>query len=399
MLQLLILVFLKAQAKEFFVLSDIHYNIGFETNLTFPCQVPSGALGKLRCDTPKEVIESTLTYMQSLNPNPEFIVVLGDSLSHYTLSLSKEGEVDPVQNKFLVRQSHIEVTDLLSRHFPNTQIVQVLGNNDGYANYKKPTEREAAQFYDFLFELWRPFTSISSSFYDGGYYTTHTKDFFLVVLNTNFFSVRNEESKDAQEQLNWLDEQLEHDQQTIVLLHIPPGFEMFNWGEQTWHPSFAESFIRIIQKHQGHIRLILGGHYHNGGFQLIPGTNLGVLLHNSLSGIFFNNPGFRKYTYTPDSLDFSEYSLDLLDSSPNWKYSYAYSELFGTLSLEEALEIEQEEVFDQFIAKSFGFPEPNELMWKVATNDTQNTSYSRQVALCSFKFIKASDFLNCKNKQ
>ena len=73
--------------------------------------------------------------MQEIDPNPEFILILGDDIAHYTISLIEDQQNYNVSyNSKLIQQSHKDISLLLSKSFPQTQIIHALGNNDAYAH-------------------------------------------------------------------------------------------------------------------------------------------------------------------------------------------------------------------------------------------------------------------------
>lgn len=110
--------------------------------------------------------------MKSINPDPDFIVILGDFVSHSAMEvLNSANQYDINFNKYILRQTIMDVYTLIEDYFPNTQILPVIGNNDGYEDYNILTGREGAEYLAFLYETWQPTVwDISGSFYDGGYY-------------------------------------------------------------------------------------------------------------------------------------------------------------------------------------------------------------------------------------
>lgn len=422
---------------KFFVLSDIHYDIAYKDNFNsstycHSIQITQIAqqnlnvapatttdvqpLGRFLCDTPLKLISSSFEAMQKVESDPEFILILGDSIGHYTMELlNDQGYLDFDYNKRLVQESFYRIDEELTRYFPDTQIIYVIGNNDAYTDYVIPTGREGYEYLAFLYELWQPSIGyVSSSFYDGGYYSTLTRSGIrIIAINSNYYTIKALDLEYmAVQQFEWLRTELqsasEVDEKVIIAMHIPPGISMFGSGTQDWHEVYIEEFTSIIKDYESTIQLIMSGHFHSSTFQLIDNYSVDLLVHTSLSPIFRNNPAFRYYQISNDREDYSDYFLDLFSENPVWKVEYSYSEMFSYDKFEfrkiyEEL-LEDMNLLLDFIVKAHGLTRAfkdkqidEAYIWKIATAlnfHTQREDVIR-AALCSIRYVKNSDYEKC----
>ncbi|CAG9315784.1 unnamed protein product [Blepharisma stoltei] len=412
-------------SQRFFVISDVHldvhYNSSYDTS--FHCHstrhvessyIPtptnnSKIYGRLGCDSPKSLLKSALEEMRLIDPSPDFLVLLGDSVSHYAMHLlNNENEIDVNYNKYLVRQTIVDLTNLVEEFFPETQIIQAIGNNDGYERYQAPSGREGAEYLEFLYELWKPSAiEISGSFYDGGYYRSFTgSGYHILALNTNYLSSQSERKEESLEQLEWLrDEVEESDGDVIILLHIPPGFSMYDGGEQGWHEDYSKIFFDIVENNARKIKYILSGHRHLGSFKVIPNATVPFIVNPAISPIFFNNPSFRYFNES----DYTDFIFNLYDEAPKWKKEYSFKEFFnleGLDFIQAYLELESDDdLLEKFLSHSRGLSNVKTLsrdqLWTIETggNHTEIPDTLRRVVLCSMKTFDQVHFNLCKNNE
>mmetsp|Transcript_4804 Transcript_4804/g.8964 ORF Transcript_4804/g.8964 Transcript_4804/m.8964 type:complete len:446 (+) Transcript_4804:532-1869(+) len=421
-----------AFAAEFLVVSDFHYDVAYnghynasancsselangQQGMPAPAQAEDFvAFGRYGCDSSLALIESSIQAMSIVNAAPDFILVTGDLIGHRTNSLlDPNEEYNPEYNHELVLNSTSEIVALFETYFPGTQVIFTLGNNDGYEDYWTPSESEAEDFLAQLKDIFgRVNPSMSESFTQLGYYTSVTNDGSLVIsLNSNFFSIKRSivAKKPSEEQLTWLDQQLySTDRRVIVSLHIPPGSSMYGGGVFESSDFAIDEFVRILQRHQDKIDFVMSGHFHSTAFQLIPLTNLGILVHPSVSPIFGNNPGFRHYISKGSTFDFVDYFMNLKKAEdgflPQYTYSHIYrspardfKQLYEDLSSNEVLLI-QYLVFAHGLKDNYGIDVHESYIWKISTGTSlQDREKGRRIALCSFKYVNNSEFEWCKN--
>ena len=101
-----IILFAISANGKIFVLSDIHYDIAYNSsyNSSYLCHskplynhsiIPIPTIDppnsiQINCDTSPQFLSEILSKMQQADPNPDFIVILGDNIAHFTINLTQE---------------------------------------------------------------------------------------------------------------------------------------------------------------------------------------------------------------------------------------------------------------------------------------------------------------------
>jgi hypothetical protein len=330
------------QAK-FFVVSDLHYDVFYNQsyNQTSQCHVLStkGVPGNITenvqpvvrpgCDSSLELIRQTIKTMSFIDPNPDFILVLGDSIGHFT-RLCEIINLSESKNciKNLIFQSYQSIFEIFSQFFPKTQIIPMIGNNDVFVDYQEPRGEEKKEFYTFLYNLWKPFVQdLPSVFLDEGYFNTSTRTGFkIIVMNSNVFYIKENLLIEAQIQFEWLEQQLILNQKIMILMHISPTMGLYESGQLYWHEVYVQHFVELINKYQKNIECIMAGHYHNGIFSLI--KQVPIIINPSISPIFNGNPQFRLYDWEMNN--YQQFTLDAQYFTGDWQVR-SFSQEFGYL--------------------------------------------------------------------
>ena len=249
--------------------------------------------------------------------------MIGHFTNNYT---SQSGITNQTLNKDLIKQIHKSIVDLLTHYFPKTQIIPSIGNNDAYTNYKVPQGNDHEDYFNCLYELWSPLVkSLPLVFMQNGFYNVSTRNgFYVIVLNSNLFSVYEDLLDQAYEQLKWLEGQLEIGQNVLIAMHIPPTMGLFDGGMNSWHQAYVEKFVELVNDYEEKIEVIMSGHYHNGIFSLI--GNVPLVINPSISVVYRQNPQFRIYDW--DRKDYQDFSLDPLEFTGIW-VRRSFAEEFG----------------------------------------------------------------------
>jgi len=419
----LIVSICSAQYLNFFVVTDIHYDIAYQQNYSYPylCHsvgidgekfnpVPTNdtaPLGRYYCDSPLTLAALTFQQMKAVNPNPDFILLLGDSVAHFTSTLlNQQGVYDKQADENLVLSTFTKVTQLFTQYFPNTQLLPVIGNNDGFQDYQIPEGVEGTDYLKFLYKLWSPLIGfMTDTFMKGGYYASITKGGLnFICLNTNYFSTHIKlPLVEADEQLEWLRSQLQANRaKSIIIMHISPGVSIYGKGDPDWDNDYVTKFLSIVTAFQSKISYIFAGHYHFGFFQIVQGTQLSIIIHPSVSPFFGNNPGFRYYTLNGGTQDYVDYTYDL--NQTGW-YTHRFSQMYNldTFNFTSVYSMLSKNftMLNQFLARSYGLDvEPgitNEYVWNLSLGLDYNTQQSlgRSVTLCSMQNLVFNDFKKC----
>ena len=416
---LLLYFLLVVSQSKFFILSDLHYDIAFEPyyNKTYNCHslkvntiplspVPSFSVPQWiqpGCDSSFSFLFRTVSKMQEIDPNPEFILILGDDIAHYTISLIEDQQNYNVSyNSKLIQQSHKDISLLLSKSFPQTQIIHALGNNDAYAHNKMPKGLSKSEYFQFLYQLWSEKTSISSSFFLGGYYWTQTSSGYnILILNSVYYSVKTEENIQRDIQMIWLKENLSKlDKNIIIAMHIPPGVAMLKEGTPMWLEFYTKKFVEIIKLYRYKILAVFSGHLHSTGFQLI--DDLPLIVNPSVSPIFENNPGFRYFDL--ENQNYEEFTFNAYDVTKGWK-SFMFSETFegSYLKVFEGISNDRRDFF-KLLARATGWwvldkYEDEELLKMFFGNLCNlDLQYCVRIAVCSIQYLSYYEYLSCLTK-
>ena len=328
---------------KFFVISDLHYDIAYKANYnsSYFCHEvgfygsnttpePTSDIEPFirpYCDSSFSLVNSALSKMFEIDPNPEFILLTGDLIAHYTSALlQQDGKFNPVYNSLLIKQSMQDISALFLEYFPKTQVIPMIGNNDAYQDYEIPSGFEKFEYFDFLYTVWNPLAkTIPRTFFIDGYYNLMVSTGNVIVMNSDYFSVYYDDPEiQAETQLMWLRSQLRSHERNIIAMHIPPGLGLYGGGEMSWIEKMSNQIIDIIDEFSDKITAVIAGHYHNGAFQIIGETQM--LLNPSISPYFGNNPGFRYYNSSLN--DYAQYNIDAYNITGEWN-SFSYSSRYG----------------------------------------------------------------------
>ena len=420
-----LLLLAHVQAYTFFVLTDIHLDLGYspDYNTTARCHsvgvagknltiVPAPDVaesGRVGCDSPITLLESALEKMREVDDNPGFVLVTGDVIGHDTYKLLlANGTYDKSYTSQLVRSTFSQVTASLNSYFPTTQILFALGNNDGYGDYQLPS----SPLTSYLYSLWAPLNpTLPPDFTTNSYYscTVSVIGQKLIVLSTNFFGISVTAPKTAPiEQLLWLENELktavETGQRVVIAMHIPPGVGIFQENSYDWREEFIEQFYTVVKGYAQGVDFVFAAHQHESGFELIEGTNLAIVIHPALSPIYNNNPGFRYYEITETTQEYTDFFYDLLGGRGEWDEEIVFSEFTGRDEFDyrgvyEELMGDEAMLMDYLVA-SHGYS--RNINVDISASDfvqkvmgLQSEAELFRAALCSYRYLLNVEFDLC----
>ena len=364
-----------AQTEKFISFSDIHFD-PFLVCETSPRTCPQ--LKKLRAagysqweailennknkivyhqDTSYPLFKSTLIELQKIKQqeNPQFVVILGDFLSHDFRRRYKRysGDSSRAGYEAFVKKTLQFMTYEIEKIFPDIDVYPAIGNNDSYKGDYVIVPRgrflqDTANTWSRLIKNKENQKQFRNSFPIGGYYAitlanNHNK---IIVLDTVLFSARGGNSTVKQAaakiELEWLKTQLqkasEKHQSVYLAFHIPAGIDVFatikifTFIHEFWHSDITREFETLLNQYSNTIVDILAGHIHMDTFQLISvkqGGRIPVIVTPSISPIFGNNPGFKLLSYNTHTLQIQNYDtyyypLDHL----NWQKEYSFNHIY-----------------------------------------------------------------------
>ena len=153
----------------------------------------------------------------------------------------------------------------------------------------------------------------------------------LIVLNSVLFSTHAKGrgvDLAAENELRWLHLQLqalkEKHQKALIAMHIPIGIDLYAlWRYlrllDLWKTNYLQRFEAELKQNSSQIDGILVGHLHSNWFQILMldnSSHIPLTGTTSISPIFGNNPGFKIYSFTPQSQQLKDeaiytYSMDV----------------------------------------------------------------------------------------
>ncbi|WP_162920442.1 metallophosphoesterase [Candidatus Fukatsuia symbiotica] len=277
----------------------------------------------------------------------QFVLLLGDVLAHdYNKNYIKyTGDTSSIGIQNFVNKTMQFITNELKNRLSSIDVYTVVGNNDTYSDHYT----SEAVFYKNIAKIWsqsikdeKNRIKMENDFSKGGYYSlelSKQKKLRLIVLNTNFFSTLGKGLDiEAKEELNWLHNELssvhKKNQKAIIALHIPVGIDAYQSVIQSdvvslWDPQNTQQFLSQLEYYSNEIIAIFSGHLHTDFFEIIKfnGRTKNIFLTGTpaVSPLFSNNPGFKLYRYSRNTLELQGYSTYYypLDSiRPEWKLAY-----------------------------------------------------------------------------
>lgn len=365
------------QPFHFLTLSDIHFDPFIACHETTPCPVIQKLreaqsnewpmilakydteFPRYRQDSNYHLLRSSLIAAKraSQKENIQFVIVLGDFLGHDYRRLYKKyaGDKSRAGYESFVKKTMTFLTRELALAFPSIDVYAVVGNNDSYRAdyYSSPN----GQFFADIANLWSGLikekanrTAMQREFPIGGYYAIdipHQPNLRLIVLNTVLFSSKakgKEINQAANKELNWLHQQLElaktKNQKVFIAMHIPAGIDVYATLQfrlfrliELWETEYTKRFEAELKQFAPQLAGIFAGHLHSDWFQILTLSNankIPVTGTPAISPLFGNNPGFKIYTYSPESEQLENYETYYYPMNPNksWGVEYTFNRIY-----------------------------------------------------------------------
>ena len=98
-------------------------NEGFEADTNAP-------MGRYGCDSPMILLETMLQEFNESHGKQDVIIFTGDMASHYTAMDIDDLPSRKKETYSLLMATHSGITQLLTKYFPDTIILPMIGNND-----------------------------------------------------------------------------------------------------------------------------------------------------------------------------------------------------------------------------------------------------------------------------
>ncbi|XP_028327233.1 acid sphingomyelinase-like phosphodiesterase 3b [Gouania willdenowi] len=308
----------------------------------------AGEYGDYVCDSPWNLINSSVFAMKNILPEPDFIVWTGDDTPHVpNEDLGEVAVLDIIRN----------LTDIIRLVFPNTKVYSAMGNHDIHPKNQFPSDPN--QIYHQISEMWQDWLEPESmeTFRKGAFYTEkllNQTGVRMLVLNTNLYYNQNQLTQDVDDpagQFTWMDQVLteaeKNKEKVYIIGHIPPGFFEKKRSKSWFRPEFNKKYLELIGKHHSVINGQFFGHHHTDSFRMFynaEGSTIGTMFlspgvtpwKTTLPGVLDggNNPGIRLFEYDTEMLlikDLVTYYLNLTHANVaggRWEKEYRLTESF-----------------------------------------------------------------------
>lgn len=189
-----------------------------------------------------KVLKKILHITCKLNPEPEFIVVCGDSIAGST-------------NEIILRHQLNNFKDILNKYHPNKSILPVIGNHEVNIT---PNDDKFELIFKEVYDNFNP-TEYLEEYNKTAYYVDLENTRFIVLNSFHY----NEIHKITNNQLKWFEKiSAEEKDHKLLFIHSPA----FPTGAHLSHcldlyPECRDYFWKIVEKN--HIDIVFSGHEHN----------------------------------------------------------------------------------------------------------------------------------------
>lgn len=248
----------------------------------------------------------------------------------------------------------------------NIPVVFAVGNGDSYTGAGPDSvflANTAELFYAKFLNGAVDKTEFNATFTAAGYYSAEPAGANLMVIGLNtilfcqlFSSGPNVNDNIVAAQLDWLDSRLAaaavKGKKVWLLMHAPPGADMATTAKPAnvdssghittatmeWWPAYQERFLQIISNYPGTISMSLAGHTHMDEYRILPSADA-LEITPSISPWFGNNPAFKVFTISGDTLKPTNYNSMNYDHATNpaqFNNFYTFSTVYSSQGLLDA---------------------------------------------------------------
>jgi sphingomyelin phosphodiesterase len=350
---------------KFLHITDLHVDLQYETGSPATCflgstglrccreyDVPikpyrkAGKWGDYNCDTPIDLVEATMSWLNRTHPDIDFVIWTGDTPGHHDFDQSISKNLKDIG----------VVTALFKEYLPNAQVYPCIGNHDTW-----PIDQLGAPplddfLTDFLVDQWGDWlahhsdnTTIETLKY-GGYYTLKMgRGYRMVAINSLYYDSHNvilgKPTNLTANQWEWFNSTLkiarDSNEKVWIIGHIFPGAgEASGWFDVEYNELVNEYSDIIVAQFWGHSHR--DQFFFNRNEQSI--TNMGYVTPSLMPDT--QQSSVRIFNYDKTSmqiLDYTDYVVNIteLNQTPNLPiskvdYDYYYSAInsYGMADLE-----------------------------------------------------------------
>ncbi len=254
----------------------------------------------------------------------------------------------------------------------NVPVMFAVGNGDSYSGYgpnildssMSPDNsflvNTAELFYTKFLNGTVDHQSFLNTFTTAGYYSAEPSGTNLMVIGLNsiifcqgFSSGPDANDSMAAAELDWLDSRLAaaevKGKKVWLLMHAPPGALLVPTANHVsggqiqsavmmWEPDYQARFLQILANYPGMISLMLAGHTHMDEYRILPSSEA-IEITPAISPWFGNNPAFKVFTISSDTLkpvDYSSLNFDLAAIPVKFNTYYTFSAAYSSQGLLDA---------------------------------------------------------------
>lgn len=358
------------------VFSDIHFNPFYDPTL-LPLLIAAdagdwaGIFASSSVTTPSRagadtnyplLVLALASIKKSLGASP-LAIYTGDLLGHGIPQYYKAytGSTDAASIVSFTNKTTAFVMQQIRAAVGDIPVLFAVGNGDSYTGYGPDSTflaNTAELFYTQFLQDSVDHQTFLTSFTSGGYYCAQPlgSNLRVISLNTIMCSPLVQSPSGSEStlsavtaEMDWLDAQLASaraaNQKVWLLMHVPPGADeaataskISSDGQITrdtatmmWVEDYQTQFLKLLAKYPGVITLTLAGHTHMDEYRILsPGNTLEIT--PGISPYFKNNPAYKIFTFTQDTLlptDYSVLNYDLTALPAQFNSYYTFSQVYA----------------------------------------------------------------------
>jgi sphingomyelin phosphodiesterase acid-like 3 len=240
----------------------------------------------------------------------------------------------------------------------NIPVMFAVGNSDSYTGLG-PDSSFLSDTAELYYTQFVNGTVDHQTFFDtftsGGYYSAEPTGTNLMVIGLNTFEFSpyfgDTTSSAVTAELAWLDSTLASAQakgkKVWLLMHVPPGADKYSTAQSAdskghiasatmmWNQDYQASFLQILSRYPGVITLTLAAHTHMDEYRIMSPNDV-LEITPSIAPYFGNNPAFKVFTFSHDTLkstDYSSLNYDLAANSEQFSSYYTFSKAYSVQGL------------------------------------------------------------------
>jgi 3',5'-cyclic AMP phosphodiesterase CpdA len=338
-----------------------------EWDATLAASIPNNTIPAFGHEANRALLESVLTDMKRRSPSPDFIIYTGDFLGHRFNSTYKTltGDDSTEGLQRFIDKTLNYIASRMTHYYPDTPIYFCLGNNDTYEDDYQITPggqflaNSAIIFSNAFLKTTADKNLFAATYPAAGHYQVlpaGNSGLRLLALNAVYLSQYVSADADATAQLDWLEatvaDAARNGDKVWVILHIPPGVDVFATLRANPNPPILNQIIPLIKEthvsrlrsilagHSNTVRTVFAGHVHRDDFRLIMSVDMvehaavPVLIAPAVSPVYGNQPGYKILAYGQQDYSILDYEARYLDLGDTiWKTGHLFHQAYGVDNL------------------------------------------------------------------